>query len=413
MRALWLHSIVAVCALGCAAPTPGLDDEPYLESGELEDRADRACRAGICVEAAPDDSDLALGFLQRAATATGTAHGPSCGVTLVRPDVAITAAHCLFDDNNVQYPKFGVAFGTSNSRRGAPVAEVIVHPSYTACKKCGGESDLRNAVFDMAVLRLATPVFGIAPARIGWSDTAMRESAPNEMCAQPYKTVGYGRIDMNPYDAPSTSGIRKLVRECRIGSKNGNILTASQGADFLCWGDSGSGIAEDTADGLMVHGVLAHFDDTEWGKGGCRSGNHMLFASTAHLEEWLQPLVGDSATAEWETFEGAGAAIPGGSLTGVSMTIPINDSRTIESAIVLVNGRRNAHGLALRVQRLDTGGRVVQTFPSLLAGELPHQEGVPSLSGVVVRGAIRLTAVDVLKHDAGRIDSWSVHIKWR
>ena len=157
------------------------------------------------------------------------AHGPwrsRCTLTLVRPDAVLTAAHCVCD-----------AHGSlcQPGERYAPVLE-----RFRVLLQNAGLVEIQAAAIpwgfdfpdqDFAVLRLRTPVAGIAPAPLAQTLPAF---------ATPGEIVGFG--------STSAFGTERATK--RVGQ----VMTAPCGyglddADFICWASDGGSTGANTCPG--------------------------------------------------------------------------------------------------------------------------------------------------------------------
>ncbi len=77
--------------------------------------------------------------------------GGGCSASLVRPDVIVTAAHCVKEDDGVGYT---FRLGSDVDADPIRVQRVVVHPHYTSFQN----QRLLRLRFDIAVAQLATPV---------------------------------------------------------------------------------------------------------------------------------------------------------------------------------------------------------------------------------------------------------------
>lgn len=220
---------------------------------------------GACAapeEAATNDSDVvggrpekgfaAVGFLAKGSSAS-TLEGPNCGATLIAPDLAITAAHCI---ENYPANAYGFGIGEKADRKIVPAVAVYTHPTY----KTVSSATQPRYHHDLALLKLASPIAGAVVAPIA-------DAKPGQM----HTYVGYGRVtegDVNNYDG--YTGERKSADfdVSRIDDLS-VFVTGKDGGN--CWGDSGGPLLEPRTG--AVTGVLADFD----GEFNCKVGNRMIF----------------------------------------------------------------------------------------------------------------------------------------
>jgi hypothetical protein len=114
------------------------------------------------VGAQPTDDYPAFGYLR----VDGRPH-PHCGATLIAPDLAVTAAHCV-DHLVGDSPGLSLAFGAfAPDKDNVEVASVHVHPNFSD-HWCPVFPDCFTdfAQYDVAVLRLASTILDRRPAVI-------------------------------------------------------------------------------------------------------------------------------------------------------------------------------------------------------------------------------------------------------
>ncbi len=178
--------------------------------------------------------------------------GPNCGATLVAPKVAITAAHCVWND---EATRFGMGFGNVYSGPPNP-GQVFMHPEY---RRRDPKHRYRH---DFAVLVLDEAVTDVAPMPRATAATGGEALY-----------VGYGRTSVGDQKVTTGyTGERKSTAESITKIDATNLWTTGVGGG-LCWGDSGGPIID--ADFGTVYGVLADFDTNFY----CNIGNKMIFSS--------------------------------------------------------------------------------------------------------------------------------------
>ncbi len=165
-----------------------------------------------------------------------------CGVVLVRPDVALTAAHCLIKAGHRRFGLIGpeqlqVGFGKLQLQTRAPAERIDVAQTSVPI------NFLPTLRGDVAVLRLATPAT-VPPAAL--AEPADTVGAPGS----PVTIVGYGDTNpRNPFASffnRSLRVARTLVQDpCRLTRRHRRIsgpgvLCVGGTGQIPCFGDSGS-----------------------------------------------------------------------------------------------------------------------------------------------------------------------------
>ncbi len=219
---------------GCAAETEDdLVDDGIDESGSaiLNGRADSAHAAVASI------------LFDKLATATGKTSTSICTGTLVRPDVVLTAAHCVVSTPAEKLSNFRVAFGpTATTGTRVPVGKITSHPGYVP-GTFGSP--------DVAAILLAQPVTSIKPIPVALGPL------PN-LVGKKVIEVGFGVTAVNPDGSGTGAGTRRSTvtvvaaqepNLLRVGDTNGSEGSGS------CRGDSGGPTLAGTTSGVVVVGV--------------------------------------------------------------------------------------------------------------------------------------------------------------
>ena len=144
-----------------------------------------------------------------------------CGGTLVAERYVVTAAHCIEDVTDA-YGQIQVLVGTQRLNRGGRrigVAEVLMHPLY----------DGWTLDYDVAVLRLTTPVTGIPFASLAASEptvagTILRSSGWGRLVYRGTKPSSLMEVDL-PF-VPTVDGSCINEADITIKTINENALSA-------------------------------------------------------------------------------------------------------------------------------------------------------------------------------------------
>ncbi len=381
-----------ICTLLFAASLGGCTAS--YEAGSLEtaiddERADRPCSFGATTcDANRYDAVQwpALGYVV-AGTARTYLVAENCGATLVAPNVALTAAHCVTTaDGSPRTGAFGFGVGETGSHHYLRAVRVVTHPRYTG-------NLTENIPYDVAVLELSAPFVGVAPVPVSNATVSPGAASCGELG---YFSVGYGRSTPGGQDAPVIVGFRKRTELCTGGAPylGADFLgTTSQGDGFVCWGDSGSGLVG--PDGTL-RGVFAHFDPRDFASPElCRPGNRGAFASVGHIWDWLAPelAVAEEHLKQYRVFSAEPSARVAAGKT-VRAVLEINNGDRVASATVQVDvDYGSATALSTRLVRIR-GGRVVEQIIPFEFGVYPQFADVPRMSNRSLEGTWHVEVVN-------------------
>lgn len=149
-----------------------------------------------------------------------TAQGQQfCTGTLIRPDVVITAAHCLPPNVPFNYTSIDVFFGTDVNGPGefAPVASGWTHPGWND----------NEFLYDIGLVRLAQPV-AVAPVPF------RTDFMGNDMVGTQVRITGFGITQNGAND----SGLKR-VATTEVSSVYQGVFDMAIAPSGTCSGDSG------------------------------------------------------------------------------------------------------------------------------------------------------------------------------
>jgi hypothetical protein len=253
-----LITLLALGAMACSHPS-----DPPSSTAEI-------------VGGNPDPTSYpAMGFLVfrlNSGPHAGEIWRPNCGATLIRPNVVITAAHCVVKHEDDERDIVAVGFGDGHTGKTYGVVGswkdwlspdfMKDHPSLPFAM-----ADFRH---DVAVIELETAVPDITPMPLN--------TKPLEY-GTPATFIGYGRVIPDDLDANDVlanrpdhldryPGIRKSI-DLEVVEEREVILsapraTADRAAGSTCQGDSGGTLilADGSVTGALTSG-LGDYDETD------------------------------------------------------------------------------------------------------------------------------------------------------
>lgn len=236
-----------VCLIACGGSAP-----VELELGVAKQEV---------VGGQPESGYPAVGFLMYGEPPVG----PFCGMTVIGPKLAVSAAHCV-DDTVIT----AVGLGEVANATPYPVRRVVMHPHYTV------NATKRRFEHDLAILFLdEAPPLSEYPRIADARDAGVA------------RYVGYGRVTPGDYDV--TEGYtneRKGTDEAVLNVTDMTVRVSGLGGG-LCWGDSGGPLM--SPDGGQIYGVLADFVRNFT----CEVGNVMLFTSLEGERAYIDRVIAE------------------------------------------------------------------------------------------------------------------------
>jgi hypothetical protein len=312
-----LAAMAAAMLLGCAAADRVGDARESIIGGESSDPG-----------AYPATGALLHGLAYR------------CTATLIAPDVAITAAHCLADGG---FGDFGFTLDADlGDGMGHPI-EVLAthqHPEFRETAEELTQMGQRN---DVGVVILGEPIEGVAVEELdlgldpGGAEGELESGSALTLC-------GYGRDD---WGADGSSGVKRegVLHVDQVG--DWELQTTDEGPQ-ACRGDSGAPLFAGTADGRVIAGLVSRAaGDSHM----CDSGG--IHTRVAPYADWIAQASRDRDT--------GGCQVGGGGASGAGAAFAL-----VAACALAMRGRRcrprssspAPHARAPRPLARPRGGRV-------------------------------------------------------
>lgn len=170
-----------------------------------------------------------------------------CTATLIAPDVAITAAHCLFDQG---FGDFGFTLDADLTDEMQDLVPILTYHRHPGFEEHGDGDELASTAKrnDIAVLILERPIDDV-PVEV--------LAAPGEVAdiasGSEVTLCGYGR---DQWSAPDTVGLKRDAILWVEQATEWELETVAEGPQ-ACKGDSGGPLFVDTPDGRRIAGLVS------------------------------------------------------------------------------------------------------------------------------------------------------------
>ncbi|HKE13949.1 MAG TPA: trypsin-like serine protease [Kofleriaceae bacterium] len=197
-----------------------------------------------------------------------------CTATLIAPDVAITAAHCLAEGG---FGDFGFTLDADlGDGMGHPI-EVLAHHQHPEFRETAEELTRMGQRNDVGVVILAEPIEGVAVEELdlgldpGGADGDLESGSALTLC-------GYGR---DQWATSETAGVKRegVLHVDRVGDWE---LETTHDGPQACRGDSGAPLFAETSDGRVIAGLVSRaVGDSHM----CDSGG--IHTRVAPYAEWI------------------------------------------------------------------------------------------------------------------------------
>ena len=213
----------------------------------------------------------------------------SCTVTLIEPDVALTAGHCVASSaQNGQPPwlRAVVTFDPFNSldeSKWIDFAGTAVHPTMPHCNgPCAGDGG-DPGVQDTGLIFLANPVPGITPSKLAPRNTLPAVERLQDIfhVNVPMSFAGYGTTDYN-------GGNLEYSRSRRIGLftfvkvQDPQWAFWNKGPSGGCYGDSGGPIFVHVGWEHRIVATISDAGDT------CTEEETHARTDTKYVQDWIK-----------------------------------------------------------------------------------------------------------------------------
>ena len=207
-------------------------------------------------------------------------YGGMCTATLIHPDVALTAAHCVDQSGWRDEIFFGYDISDMNNHNTVDVTEAIAHPQYN------------NGRHDIAVLLLAEEVDDVLwrPVNTTEVDWSWRGDTQHH--------VGFG--SSNTYGGGGSGTKRET--DIEIYDYEDDYLIHYTSGTNTCSGDSGGPAFKEIEEQLYISGIASSVFAATEGQDPCHGGgiDTRVDANLDFLEEYIDPYLDPYAEVEEE-----------------------------------------------------------------------------------------------------------------
>jgi hypothetical protein len=218
--------------------------------------------------------------------------GLMCTATLIAPDVALTAAHCL---EPPRFGGFGFTLDTDESDGTVDVIPVAIyhrHPAFDDSVDKFLDLGSRN---DIGLIILSRPILDVVPEQIDRSGSGVVVDAGSELAL-----CGYGRVQWD-----LTRPAIKRDAEVAVDRAQDHEFATTAVDPQPCSGDSGAPLFADTPSGRRIVGVVSRAVGRSV---MCDTG--AIITRVAPYAAWIERESRDRDPGGCSAGAGAGAILP-------------------------------------------------------------------------------------------------------
>ena len=216
----------------------------------------------------------------------------SCTVTLIEPDVALTAGHCVASHaQNGQPPwlRAVVTFDADDSldeSKWIDFAETAVHPTLPHCMgPCPGDGG-DPGVQDTGLIFLPTPITGIAPSKLAPRNILQAVQTLQSIFAVNVTMTfaGYGTTEYNDANFEYSSS-RRIGIFTFDQIQDQQWATWNKGPSGGCYGDSGGPIFVHVGSQRRIVATISDAGDT------CTEEETHARVDTKYVQDWIKAAI--------------------------------------------------------------------------------------------------------------------------